>query len=157
MLTPVGVNASPLVVTVGVEPEGAGAAVVVVVGLAVVVVDFAVGVVLVELLATVVTVVATSCVVVVTASVAAGAEYSLYADVESGTVSLELLLEHAPSITTLNTTNGRRLVISANSSRVRDSSDIGMPRERCASSVITNGPTCTFDARSFALLHRRGN
>jgi len=131
MLTLVGVNASPLVVTVGVEPEGAGAAVVVVVGLAVVVVDFAVGVVLVELLATVVTVVtvvATTCVVEVTASVAAGAEYSEYTDVESGTVSLELLLEHAPSITTLNTINGRRLVISANSSRVRDTSDFHMPR-----------------------------
>ena len=120
MLTLVGANASPLVVTVGVEPEGAGAAVVVVVGLAVVVVDFAVGVMLVELLATVVTVVATSGVVVVTASVAAGVEYSLYADVESGIVSLELLVEHAPSITTLNTTNGRSLVISANPSRIRD-------------------------------------
>lgn len=156
MLTLVGVNASPLVVTVGVEPEGAGAAVVVVVGLAVVVVDFAVAVVLVELLATVVTVVtvvATSCVVVVTASVAAVAAYSLYTDVESGTVSLELLLEHAPSITTLNATNGRRLVISANLSRMRDT----LAREMCPSRVITSEPTCTFDARSLALLHRWGN
>ena len=156
MLTLVGVNASPLVVTVGVEPEGAGAAVVVVVGLAVVVVDFAVGVVLVELIATVVTVVTVvvpSCVVVVTASVAAGAEYSLFEDVESRTVSLELLLEHAPSITTLNTTNGRRLVISANPNRIRDT----LARERCATSVITRGPTYTFDARSFALLHQWGS
>ena len=153
MLTLVGVNARPLVVTVGVEPEGAGEAVVVVVALAVVVVDFAVAVMLVELLATVVTVVATSCVVVVTTSVAAGAEYSLYTDVESGTVSLELLLEHAPSITTLNTTNGRRLTISANPNRIRDT----LVKERCATSVITRGPTYTYDARNFALLHRRGN
>jgi len=156
MLTLVGVNASSLFITVGVEPEGAGAAaVVVVVALAVVVVDFAVAVVLVEPLATVVTVVATSCVVVVTASVAAGAEYSLYTDVESGTVSvsLELLLEHAPNITTLNTTNGRKLVTFANPSRIRDT----LAKESCATNLISNGPTCTFDAGNFALLHRWGN